>query len=117
MYLCFFCSHSLIAFFFSSEFFKSVSQSIYLQGVFEMRVQILTTSYWLHVELGKNMYLKNSMSKNKGKILAHFKNTPYLSYFIKRTPIGFPCFKAYFLEVTSHWRTFYKICMIYRVYF
>jgi hypothetical protein len=21
----------------------------------------------------------------------------------------FPCFKAYFLEVTSHWRTFYKI--------
>jgi hypothetical protein len=26
----------------------------------------------------------------------------------------FPCFKAYFLEVTSHWRTFYKIRMIYR---
>jgi hypothetical protein len=24
-------------------------------GVFEMRVQILTTSYWLHVELGKNI--------------------------------------------------------------
>jgi hypothetical protein len=21
----------------------------------------------------------------------------------------FPCFKAYFLEVISHWRTFYKI--------
>jgi hypothetical protein len=21
----------------------------------------------------------------------------------------FPCFKAYFLEVTSHWRIFYKI--------
>jgi hypothetical protein len=21
----------------------------------------------------------------------------------------FSCFKAYFLEVTSHWRTFYKI--------
>jgi hypothetical protein len=21
----------------------------------------------------------------------------------------FPCVKAYFLEVTSHWRTFYKI--------
>jgi hypothetical protein len=28
-------------------------------------------------------------------ISAHFKNTPCLSYFIKRTP--------------SHWRTFYKI--------
>jgi hypothetical protein len=28
-----------------------------IQGVFEMRVQILTTSYWLHVELGKK-YLK-----------------------------------------------------------
>jgi hypothetical protein len=24
-----------------------------IQGVFEMRAQILTTSYWLHVELGK----------------------------------------------------------------
>jgi hypothetical protein len=24
-------------------------------GVFEMRAQILTTSYWLHVELGKNV--------------------------------------------------------------
>jgi hypothetical protein len=31
--------------------------------IFEMRVQILTTSYWLHVELGK--IFKNSMSKNK----------------------------------------------------
>jgi hypothetical protein len=26
-----------------------------IQGVFEMRAQILTTSYWLHVELGKNI--------------------------------------------------------------
>jgi hypothetical protein len=26
-----------------------------IQGVFEMRVQILITSYWLHVELGKNI--------------------------------------------------------------
>jgi hypothetical protein len=26
-----------------------------IQGVFEMRVQILTTCYWLHVELGKNI--------------------------------------------------------------
>jgi hypothetical protein len=53
-----------------------------------------------------------------GKISAHFKNTPCLSYFIKRTPMRFPCFKAYFLEVTSHWRTFikYNICT-YTVYF
>jgi hypothetical protein len=28
---------------------------ICIQGVFEMRAQILTTSYWLHVELGKNI--------------------------------------------------------------
>jgi hypothetical protein len=42
-------------------------------------------------------------------ISAHFKNTPCLSYFIKRTPMRCTCFKAYFLEVTSHWRTFYKI--------
>jgi hypothetical protein len=26
-----------------------------IQGVIEMRDQILTTSYWLHVELGKNI--------------------------------------------------------------
>jgi hypothetical protein len=26
---------------------------MYIQGVFEMRAQILTTSYWLHVERGK----------------------------------------------------------------
>jgi hypothetical protein len=30
-----------------------------MQGVFEMRAQILITSYWLHVELEKNI------SKNK----------------------------------------------------
>jgi hypothetical protein len=35
----------------------------YIQGVFEMRVQILITSYWLHVELGKNV--KKILSKNK----------------------------------------------------
>jgi hypothetical protein len=28
---------------------------IYIQGVFEIRAQILITSYWLHVELGKNI--------------------------------------------------------------
>jgi hypothetical protein len=41
-----------------------------------------------------------------GQISAHFKNTPCISYFIKRTPMRFPCFKAYFLEVTSHWRMY-----------
>jgi hypothetical protein len=35
-----------------------------IQGVIEMRDQILTTSYWLHVEF-KKKYLKNTMSKNK----------------------------------------------------
>jgi hypothetical protein len=28
---------------------------MFLQGVFEMRAEILITSYWLHVELGKNI--------------------------------------------------------------
>jgi hypothetical protein len=27
----------------------------YIQAVIEMRGKILTTSYWLHVELGKNI--------------------------------------------------------------
>jgi hypothetical protein len=27
----------------------------FIQGVIEMRDQILTTNHWLHVELGKNM--------------------------------------------------------------
>jgi hypothetical protein len=26
-----------------------------IQGVIEMRDQILTTSYWLHIEIGKNI--------------------------------------------------------------
>jgi hypothetical protein len=26
-----------------------------IQGVFEMRAQILITNYWLHIELGKNI--------------------------------------------------------------
>jgi hypothetical protein len=34
-----------------------------IQSVFEMRVQIATTSYWVHVELGKN--IKKIQSKNK----------------------------------------------------
>jgi hypothetical protein len=37
--------------------------------VIESCTDILTTSYWLHVELGKNTYLKNSMSKNKMKFI------------------------------------------------
>jgi hypothetical protein len=45
------------------------------------------------------------MSKNK----LTFKIHPCISCFIKRTAMRFPCFTAYFLEVTSHWRTFYKI--------
>jgi hypothetical protein len=28
---------------------------LFVQGVFEIRAEILTTSYWLHVELGKNI--------------------------------------------------------------
>jgi hypothetical protein len=31
-------------------------QNAKIQGVFEMRAQILTMSYWLHVELGKNIH-------------------------------------------------------------
>jgi hypothetical protein len=37
-----------------------------------------------------------------------FKIQPCISCFIKRTPMQFPCFKAYFLEVTSHWGTLKK---------
>jgi hypothetical protein len=37
---------------------------VHIQGVIESCTDILTTSYWLHVELGKK-YLKNFMSKNK----------------------------------------------------
>jgi hypothetical protein len=39
--------------FLSIRIFKKFSCSI--QGVIEMCDQILTTSYWLHVELGKNI--------------------------------------------------------------
>jgi hypothetical protein len=31
------------------------NREIVILGVFEMRAEILTTSYWLHVELGKNI--------------------------------------------------------------
>jgi hypothetical protein len=34
-----------------------------IQGVFEMSAEILITSYWLHVEFGKN--IKKNLSKNK----------------------------------------------------
>jgi hypothetical protein len=64
-----------------------ISDINYIQGVIESCTDILTTSYCLHVELGNNLV---------GKISAHFKNTPCISYFTKRTPMRFPCFKAYF---------------------
>jgi hypothetical protein len=35
--------------------FVSEMQTFVIQGVFEMRAQILITSHWLHVELGKNI--------------------------------------------------------------
>jgi hypothetical protein len=80
---------------------------LHIQGVIEIRDQILNTRYSLHAELGKNIL---KMSKIKMTFIsAHFKNTPCLSYFIKRTPMRCSCFKACFLEDTSHWRTFYKI--------
>jgi hypothetical protein len=34
-----------------------------MQGVIEMRDQILTTSYWLHVPRTRKKYLKNSVIK------------------------------------------------------
>jgi hypothetical protein len=34
---------------------KSRRNKIYIQGVIESCTNILTTSYWLHVELGKNI--------------------------------------------------------------
>jgi hypothetical protein len=33
----------------------NVTQQFNIQGVFESCAEILTTSYWLHVELGKNI--------------------------------------------------------------
>jgi hypothetical protein len=45
-----------------------------------------------------NCFKSSTLSNNLvGKISAHFKNTPCISYFIKRTPMRLPCFKAYFL--------------------
>jgi hypothetical protein len=35
-----------------SNYWKEVFN---IQGISEMRAEILTTSYWLHVELGKNI--------------------------------------------------------------
>jgi hypothetical protein len=42
---------------FRKIFISIFSSYFYAQGVFEMRADILTTSYWLHVrvELGKNI--------------------------------------------------------------
>jgi hypothetical protein len=52
------------------------NKEICIQGDFESCADILFTSYWLHVELGKNF--------------------EKIQYFIKRTRMRFPCFKAYF---------------------
>jgi hypothetical protein len=93
--------------------------NIHIQGVIKSCTDILTTSYWLHVELAKSLKkilcqkikwhlffelqffliaFSSTLSNNLvGKISAHFKNTACISYFIKRTPMRFPCFKAYFL--------------------
>jgi hypothetical protein len=35
--------------------FGNVHLTVYIQGVIESCTDILTTSYWLHVELGKNI--------------------------------------------------------------
>jgi hypothetical protein len=40
---------------FSQKKEKFVSIDLFIQGVPEMRGKILTMSYWLHVELGKNI--------------------------------------------------------------
>jgi hypothetical protein len=53
----------LFVFFFSISFFFFLCNTnlillsliCIVQGVFEMRAQIVITSYWLHVELGKNI--------------------------------------------------------------
>jgi hypothetical protein len=44
----------------TNEFFKDSLYIInmYIQGVIASCTNILTTSYWLHVELGKNIYVK-----------------------------------------------------------
>jgi hypothetical protein len=42
---------------------SQLSKLLYIQGVFESCAQILTMSYWLHVEFGKNIL--KILSKNK----------------------------------------------------
>jgi hypothetical protein len=37
------------------KIFERVSKKSQIQGVIESCTDILTTSYWLHVELGKNI--------------------------------------------------------------
>jgi hypothetical protein len=48
----------------SCNLYKILVLDRHIQVVIESCTDILTTSYWLHVELGKK-YLKNSMLKNK----------------------------------------------------
>jgi hypothetical protein len=51
-------------FYLSTRIFVECSSAEWNTGVFEIRAQILTTSYWLHVELGKNI-LKGLCQKIK----------------------------------------------------
>jgi hypothetical protein len=44
---------------------KITSCSETIQGVIETCTDILTTSYWFHIELTRKKYLKNSMAKDK----------------------------------------------------
>jgi hypothetical protein len=43
----------------------NIFQKQTIQGDFESCAEILTTSYWLHAELGKNTYLKKFCQKIK----------------------------------------------------
>jgi hypothetical protein len=42
-------------FFYDKQLITVDSKNYIIQGVFESCAEILTTSYWLHVELGKNI--------------------------------------------------------------
>jgi hypothetical protein len=54
---------NVLSYYFLAAILSSLKK-IYIQGDFESCADILITSYWLHVELGK-IFLKNSGSKNK----------------------------------------------------
>jgi hypothetical protein len=74
---------------------------------------VLFVGYSLTKNNINNTYQCNMISKKISKtmnyliILIKFKVSRFLcrsvEYFIKCTPMQFPCFKGYFLEVTSQW--------------